>query len=89
MLKVVREQGETIDHLLRRYSEGLKRLNFFNVVKSRNVKTRKISKKQKKSSALYKLRKREQMEYLKRMGRIEEPSFGRGSYQNKRGRKAK
>jgi hypothetical protein len=89
MLRVIRENGETIDHLLRRYSEGLKRLNFFNVVKSRSAKTRKISKKQKKSSALYKLHKQEKMEYLKRMGRIEETTFGRGSYYKNRGRKAK
>ena len=82
MLKVERVEGETIEHLLRRYSEGLKRLNFFKLIKNSGVKNRKVSKRQRKNSALYKLRKREKMEYLKRIGKIEENSFS--SYHGQR-----
>ncbi|MFH1712939.1 MAG: hypothetical protein ABH896_02010 [Candidatus Jacksonbacteria bacterium] len=80
MIEIIREEGETIDRLLRRYSESLKRINFFQKVKSSNVCGRKPSKRQQKQSALYKMRKRTQMEYLKKVGKIEEEPFGYKNY---------
>lgn len=79
MTTVIREEGETIDHLVRRYTDKLKRTRFFDRVKKGAFHRRKVNKRQKKLSALYKNKKREQMDYLKRIGKIEERNFGRYS----------
>lgn len=71
MIEVIREDGETIDKLLRRYNEKLKRTNLFNQVKSSGFRVRKPNKRSRKLSALYKYRKRQKMEYLKRIGKLE------------------
>ena len=83
MLEVKREEGETIDHLLRRYNDKLRRVNFFDRVKSGGFFSRKLNKRQVKLSALYKNKKREKMEYLKRVGKIEERTFDRRYQQNR------
>lgn len=75
MLEVVRQDGETIDHLLRRYNEKLRRLNFFGKVKEASFYTKKPSKRQSRLSALYRQRKRERIEYLKRIGKIKEDNL--------------
>ncbi|MEK9166089.1 MAG: hypothetical protein AAB525_04520 [Patescibacteria group bacterium] len=80
MIEIIREEGETIDRLLRRYSESLKRMNFFQMIKKSNVCGRKANKRQQKKSALYKMRKRAQMDYLKKIGKIEEEPFGWKNY---------
>jgi ribosomal protein S21 len=70
MLAVVREEGETIDHLMRRYNDKLRRLNFFEKVKGKSFYRRMPSKRQLRDSAIYKDRKRQKMEYLKRIGKL-------------------
>lgn len=75
MLEVVREEGETIDRLLRRYNDKLRRVNFIGQVKSRGFFSRPINRRVRKKTALYNIQKREQMDYLKRIGKIEERNF--------------
>jgi len=84
MLEVVRQDGETIDHLLRRYNDKLRRVNFFDKVKQLAVRGRKPNKRQQKASALYKVQKRAKMDYYKRIGKIEEkPNYSRSRYRRK------
>lgn len=80
MIEIIREQDETMDRMLRRYSESLKRMNFFQMIKNSNVCGRKASKRQRRQSALYKMRKRAQIEYFKKIGKIEEEPFGWRNY---------
>ena len=80
MLEVVREEGETIDHLIRRYNDRLKRLNFFKTVKAGAFYSRKINKRQRKISALYKDRKRKKMDYLKLIGKLDDPMLDSNYY---------
>lgn len=80
MLEVKREEGETIEHLLRRYTEKLKRVNFFNTVKTRAFHRRQVTKRAQRVSALYRARKREKMEYLRRIGKIDDGMFDRPHY---------
>ena len=75
MVEIIREDGETIDRMVRRYNEKLKRLNFFEKVKKSRVYTKKSTKRQRKVSALYKERKRTKMDYLKRIGKLEDQTF--------------
>lgn len=75
MLEVKREGGETIDKLLRRYSDKLKRTGQLSKVKYGSVYNRKPNKHARKLSALYKLKKRQRMEYLKRIGKIDDKNF--------------
>lgn len=76
MFEVIREEGETIDHLLRRYNDKLRRLNFFETVKSGDFYQKPGTKRQRRKSALYRNRKREYMEYLKKIGKLEESPHG-------------
>jgi len=87
MLEVIREDGETIDKLLRRYTDRLKRTNFFAKVKGRQAYSRKITKRARKVSALYKFRKRQKMEYLKRIGKIDDRPIWQRMPERQRGRK--
>lgn len=80
MLEVTREEGETIDHLVRRYNDRLKRMNFFKTVKARAFYSRKVNKRQRKISALYKDRKRQKMDYLKRIGKLDDPMLDSNYY---------
>lgn len=77
MVQVKREEGETIEHLLRRYTEKLKRINFFKTVKTRAFRRRPTTKRSVRVSALYRARKREKMEYLKRIGKLEDGPYER------------
>lgn len=77
MIEVRREEGETVEHLLRRYTEKLKRINFFKTVKTRAFRRRPATKRSARVSALYRARKREKMEYLKRIGKLEDNTFER------------
>ena len=70
MLEVIREEGETIDHLVRRYTDKLKRIHFFDTVKSKGFFNRKPNKRQVRASALYKEEKRQKIQYLKRIGKF-------------------
>ena len=76
MLEVIRQEGETIDHLIRRYNDKLRRNSLYATVKAGNFYQSKPTKRQTRLSALYKQRKREKIEYLKRIGKIEETNFG-------------
>ncbi|HBH46120.1 MAG: hypothetical protein A2445_02265 [Candidatus Jacksonbacteria bacterium RIFOXYC2_FULL_44_29] len=75
MLAVIREEGETIDHLLRRYNDKLRRVHFVEQVKGRGFFSKRETKRERKLSALYKLRRHEKMDYLKRIGKVEERGF--------------
>lgn len=79
MLEVIREDGETIDKLLRRYSDKLKRTNFFTKVKGRQVHSKKLNKRARKVSAIYKVTKKQKMDYLKRIGKIEDRNAWQGN----------
>jgi ribosomal protein S21 len=79
MLEVIREDGETIDKLLRRYSDKLKRTNFFTKVKGRQAFSKKLNKRARKVSAIYKFNKKQKMDYLKRIGKIEERTVWQGN----------
>jgi len=70
MIEVKREDNETIDHLLRKYQEQLKNTGAFKRVKESAVCSKKPNKRQKKKSALYKLRKKKKMDYFKRIGKV-------------------
>lgn len=84
MLQVIREEGETIDHLLRRYNDRVKRINFVAQVKLRAFHRRPISRRTQKTSILYKIGKRSKIEYLKRIGKFEERGYGQGNYRSSR-----
>jgi ribosomal protein S21 len=74
MIEVKREESETIEHLVRRYSDKLKRIKFIDKVKKGSFYQRPINKHQKKVSALYRQKKRKKLEYLKKIGKFEDRS---------------
>lgn len=83
MLEVHREEGETIDHLLRRYNDTLRRIQFVGKVKARGFYSKKPSYRQRKATALYKMVKGEKMDHFKLIGKIEERHY---NYRNNRRR---
>ena len=73
MVEVKRKKGETFESLLRRFARHLIRSNKLNLAKEKRYFAKKGSRNAQKSSTLVRIKMGQRREYLKKIGRLEEP----------------